>query len=84
MMFIHLNHIKDFKSVNEIKNIINQTSPSNVDYKDAYNIAIQWLRKEENKKNEAYETIQMLVGQYYYGMEPKRELKKKITEILTT
>ena len=80
-VFIHLNTIKDFKSVDEIKDIINQAPKSYVQYTDPYNVAIQWLREGKNKNNESYEEINLLVNQYQYGIEPKKELRGKLTSL---
>ncbi len=40
----------------------------------AYNAGVRWLNSH-NKEDENYRLISCLVGQYYYGIEPKKELE---------
>jgi hypothetical protein len=50
-------------------------------YTDAYNIAIQWYKDENNKSHNDYEEIGLLIGQYYYGIEAQKDLKRKLMEL---
>lgn len=84
-LMLYLNHKQDFKSIDEIIEAL-KPMPSRYNYTDPYNVAIQWLNKEENKNNENYKEIELLVRQYYYGISAKKELKNKLNSmgIVTT
>lgn len=83
MQMLYFDNKKDFKSIEEVKEAVAKEGQTerNFKYTDPYNIAIQWLGKEENKSNENYKEINLLVNQYYYGIEPKKELKRKLISI---
>ena len=50
-------------------------------FTDPYNIALEWNKDENNKSHKDYEEIGLLIGQYYYGIEAKKDLKRKLIEI---
>lgn len=68
---------KDFKSLDDVVRFIGKQKHPEITYSDPYNIAINWL-KNANKDDEDYKAVDVLVGQYYYGIEAKRELKDKL------
>ena len=71
---------KDFKSLQEIINYIDANKQSNVVYTDPYNIALQWL-KTADKNSDDYKKIDILTGQYYYGIQAKKELRNLLIEM---
>lgn len=72
---------KDYKSLQEIIDYINTYKPSNiVCYTDPYNIALQWL-KSADKNSDYYERIDLLLNQYYYGIQAQKELKDLLIEM---
>ena len=71
---------KDFKSLQEIINYIDADKQSNIVYTDPYNIALQWF-KTADKNNDYYKTIDLLIGQYYYGIQAKKELRNLLIEM---
>ena len=46
---------------------------------DAYNVAVRWLR--ENRDDENYKKVSLLVGQYHYGFYVHRELEDCLESI---
>jgi hypothetical protein len=46
---------------------------------DAYNVAVRWLR--ENREDENYKKVSLLVGQYHYGFYVHRELEDCLESI---
>ena len=50
-------------------------------YTDPYNIALHWYQDENNKTHKDYKEIELLLGQYYCGLEAKKDLKRKLFEI---
>ena len=73
-------HKTDFNTIEEIKNAIGLAIPSEIISNDPYNTAIRWLRNN-NEDHECYKLIECLVGQYQYGIEPKKELKALLTRM---
>ena len=71
---------KDYKSLQEIIDYINTDKQSNIVYTDPYNIAIQWL-KTADKNSDYYKRIDLLIGQYYYGIQAKKELRDLLIEM---
>ena len=71
---------KDFKSLQEIIDYINTDKQSNIVYTDPYNIALQWL-KSADKNSDDYKKIDLLIGQYYYGIQTQKELKDLLIEM---
>ena len=71
---------KDFNSLQEIIDYMNTDKQSNIVYTDPYNIALQWL-KTADKNNDYYKTIDLLIGQYYYGIQAKKELSDLLIEM---
>lgn len=71
---------KDFKSLQEIINYIDANKQSNVVYTDPYNIALQWL-KTADKNSDDYKKIDILTGQYYYGIQAKKELRNLLIKM---
>jgi hypothetical protein len=64
----------------EIINYIDADKQSNIVYTDPYNIALQWL-KTANKNSDYYKRIDLLIGQYYYGIQAKKELRALLIEM---
>ena len=54
-------------------------------YTDAYNVAIQWLKEQPQEptpqEQETIDLVKTLVGQYYYGTEPQKELKEQLQKM---
>ena len=71
---------KDFKSLQEIIDYIDADKQSNIVYTDPYNIALQWL-KTADRNSDDYKTINLLIGQYYYGIQAKKELRDLLIEM---
>ena len=72
---------KDFKSVQKIIDYINaDKDKKKIVYTDPYNIALQW-RKSANKNDDNYKKIDLLISQYYYGIQAKKELKNLLIEM---
>lgn len=71
---------KDFKSLQEIIDYIDADKQSNIVYTDPYNIALQWL-KTADKNSDDYKKINLLIGQYYYGIQAKKELRDLLIEM---
>ena len=71
---------KDYKSLQEIIDYIDADKQSNIVYTDPYNIAIQWL-KSADKNSDYYKRIDLLIGQYYYGIQAKKELRDLLIEM---
>jgi hypothetical protein len=71
---------KDYKSLQEIIDYIDADKQSNIVYTDPYNIALQWL-KTANKNSDYYKRIDLLIGQYYYGIQAKKELRALLIEM---
>lgn len=71
---------KDYKSLQEIIDYINTDKQSNVVYTDPYNIALQWI-KTADKNSDYYKRIDLLLGQYYYGIQAKKELRYLLIEM---
>jgi hypothetical protein len=71
---------KDYNSLQEIINYIDADKQSNIVYTDPYNIALQWL-KTANKNSDYYKRIDLLIGQYYYGIQAKKELRALLIEM---
>lgn len=70
---------KDYNSLQEITDYISDKQ-SNIVYTDPYNIAIQWL-KTADRNSDDYKRIDLLTGQYYYGIEAKKELRDLLIEM---
>ena len=71
---------KDFKSLQDIIDYINADKQSNIVYTDPYNIALQWL-KTADRNSDDYKRINLLIGQYYYGIQAKKELRVLLIEM---
>lgn len=71
---------KDFKSLQDIIDYINTDKQSNIVYTDPYNIALQWL-KTADRNSDDYKRINLLIGQYYYGIQAKKELRDLLIEM---
>jgi hypothetical protein len=71
---------KDYKSLQEIIDYIDADKQSNIVYTDPYNIAIQWI-KTADKNSDYYKRIDLLIGQYYYGIQAKKELRDLLIEM---
>ena len=71
---------KDYKSLQEIIDYIDADKQSNIVYTDPYNIALQWL-KTADRNSDDYKTINILIGQYYYGIQAKKELIDLLIEM---
>ena len=71
---------KDFKSLQEVIDYINTYKQSNIVYNDPYNIALQWF-KTVDKNSDYYKRIDLLTGQYYYGIQAKKELRNLLIEM---
>ena len=71
---------KDFKSLQEIIDYIDADKQSNIVYTDPYNIALQWI-KTADKNSEYYKRIDLLICQYYYGIQVKKELRDLLIEM---
>ena len=71
---------KDFKSLQDIIDYINADKQSNIVYTDPYNIALQWL-KTADRNSDDYKRINLLIGQYYYGIQAKKELIDLLIEM---
>jgi len=71
---------KDYKSLDEIIDYINTDNQSNIVYTDPYNIALQWL-KSADKNSDYYERIDLLLNQYYYGIQAQKELRCLLIEM---
>ena len=56
-----------------------EASSESVKSMDAYNVAIRWLR--ENRNDENYKKVSLLVGQYHYGFYVHRELEDCLESI---
>ena len=63
---------KDFKSLQEVIDYIDADKQSNIVYTDPYNIALQWI-KTADRNSDDYKKIDLLISQYYYGIQPKKE-----------
>jgi hypothetical protein len=54
-------------------------------YTDAYNVAIQWLKEQPQEptpqEQETIDLVKALVGQYYYGTEPQKELTEQLQKM---
>ena len=71
---------KDFKSLQEITDYIDADKQSNIVYTDPYNIALQWL-KTADKNSDDYKKIDLIIRQYYYGIQAKKELRDLLIEM---
>lgn len=71
---------KDFNSLQEIIDYMNTDKQSNIVYTDPYNIALQWI-KTADKNSDYYKRIELLIGQYYYGIQAKKELRNLLIEM---
>lgn len=71
---------KDFKSLQDIIDYINADKQSNIVYTDPYNIALQWL-KTADRNSDDYKRTNLLIGQYYYGIQAKKELRDLLIEM---
>lgn len=71
---------KDYKSLQEIIDYIDADKQRNIVYTDPYNIALQW-RKTADKNSDDYKRIDLLIGQYYYGIQAQKELKNLLIEM---
>ena len=71
---------KDFKSLQEIIDYMNTDKQSNIVYTDPYNIALQWIESAD-KNNDYYKRIDLLIGQYYYGIQAQKELRNLLIEM---
>lgn len=71
---------KDFKSLQDIIDYINADKQSNIVYTDPYNIALQWL-KTADRNSDDYKRNNLLIGQYYYGIQAKKELRDLLIEM---
>ena len=71
---------KDYKSLQEIIDYIDADKQSNVVYTDPYNISLQWI-KTADKNSEYYKRIDLLICQYYYGIQAKKELRNLLIEM---
>ena len=72
---------KDFKSLQDIIDYINEDKENRkIVYTDPYNIAIQWL-KTVDKNSDNYEKAEVLISQYYYGTQAKKELRNLLYEM---
>lgn len=71
---------KDFNSLQDIMDYINYVPSDKFSYSDPYNVAIRWL-KTANKDDDNYKKIVLLTGQYYYGIQAKKELKNVLIEM---
>ena len=49
-------------------------------YTDPYNIALQWL-KTADRNSDDYKRIDILLNQYYYGIQAKKELRDLLIEM---
>lgn len=56
-----------------------EASSESVKSMDAYNVAVRWLR--ENREDENYKKVSLLVGQYHYGFYVHRELEDCLESI---
>ena len=65
---------KDFKSLQGIINYLCDNHNESIVYTDPYNVAINWLRTA-NKNDDNYKLIDLLTGQYYYGIDAKNDLR---------
>jgi len=72
---------KDFKDLQEIVNFFSKSEATEMIYTDPYNIAIKWLRDHNNRYNEHFNEVNILLRQYYYGIEAKKELKNLLIEM---
>lgn len=50
-------------------------------YTDPYNVALHWYQDENNKNHKDYEEIGLLIGQYYCGIEAKKDLRNRLIEM---
>jgi hypothetical protein len=71
---------KDYNSLQEIIDYIDADKQSNIVYTDPYNIALQWL-KTADRNSVYYKRIDLLIGQYYYGIQAKKELRDLLIEM---
>ena len=73
--------INDFewKEEDDAKETETEASSESVKSMDAYNVAIRWLR--ENREDENYNKVSLLVGQYPYGFCVHRELEDCLESI---
>ncbi len=72
---------KDFKSLEDIMDYINEDKENRkIVHTDPYNIAIQW-RKTADKNSDNYKKIEVLISQYYYGSQAKKELRNFLCEM---
>ena len=72
---------KDFKSLQEIIDYINVDKENKkIIYTDPYNTAIQWL-KTADKNSDDYKRINLLINQYYYGIQAQKELRNLLVEM---
>lgn len=73
--------INDFewKKEDDTKETETEASSESVKSMDAYNVAIRWLR--ENREDENYKKVSLLVGQYHYGFYVHRELEDCLESI---
>jgi len=65
---------KDFKSLQDVIDNLCDNHNESIVYTDPYNVAINWLRTA-NKDDDNYKLIDLLVGQYYYGIDAKNDLR---------
>lgn len=71
-----------FPTINELYSKIREAEDiKDYEYTDPYNIALKWHNNEENKGNDKYELVGLLLNQYYYGFQAKRELESVLSEI---
>lgn len=69
----------DWKKEGDAKETETEVSSESIKSMDAYNVAIRWLR--ENREDENYDKVSLLVGQYHYGYSMHKELEECLTDI---
>jgi hypothetical protein len=69
----------EWKKEDDAKETETEASSESVKSMDAYNVAIRWLR--ENRNDENYKKVSLLVGQYHYGFYVHRELEDCLESI---
>lgn len=71
-----------FPTINELYSKIREVcGVTDYEYTDPYNIALKWYEDEENKENEKYELVGLLLNQYYYGLQAKKDLELVLSEM---
>ena len=72
---------KDFKDLQEIVVFFSKSEATEMVYTDPYNIAIKWLRDDTNQSNEHFKEVSILLRQYCYGIEAKKDLKNLLIKM---